>query len=47
MIGFVSSGMVHYNLGDSEVAMVFYLIMGVALVLERALRGDEELTVRG
>lgn len=41
MIGFVSSGMVHYNLGDSEVAMVLYVIMGIALVLERALRKFE------
>jgi len=27
MIGFVSSGFVHWNLGDQEVAMVFYIIM--------------------
>jgi O-antigen ligase len=38
LVGFVSSGMVHYNLGDSEVAMVFYLIMGLTLVLEREQR---------
>jgi O-antigen ligase len=38
LIGFISSGMVHYNLGDSEVAMVFYLIMGLTLVLEREQR---------
>jgi hypothetical protein len=30
-IGFLASGLVHYNLGDSEVAMVFYLIMGLSL----------------
>lgn len=41
-VGFVSSGVVHYNLGDSEVAMVWYLIMGVALVLLRALGHDDE-----
>jgi len=35
LVGFFASGMVHYNLGDSEVAMVFYLIMGLALVLNR------------
>ena len=35
LVGFFASGMVHYNLGDSEVAMVFYLIMGLTLVLER------------
>jgi hypothetical protein len=30
-VGFFVSGLVHYNLGDSEVAMVFYLVMGLAL----------------
>jgi O-antigen ligase len=34
-VGFFTSGLVHYNLGDSEVAMVFYFIMGLALALER------------
>jgi O-antigen ligase len=35
LVGFFASGLVHYNLGDSEVVMVFYLIMGLALALER------------
>lgn len=35
LIGFFTSGMVHYNLGDSEVVMVFYFIMGLALAVER------------
>jgi O-antigen ligase len=39
-VGFFVSGLVHYNLGDSEVAMVFYFLMGLALALER-------LTTRG
>jgi O-antigen ligase len=30
-IGFFASGMVHYNLGDQEVAMVFFLMMGLGL----------------
>ncbi|HEX7175015.1 MAG TPA: O-antigen ligase family protein, partial [Pyrinomonadaceae bacterium] len=30
-VGFFTSGLVHYNLGDSEVVMVFYLVMGLAL----------------
>jgi hypothetical protein len=30
----MSSGLVHYNWGDSEVVMVFYLIMGMSLVVE-------------
>jgi hypothetical protein len=29
LIGFFVSGMVHYNLGDGEVAMIFYLLMGI------------------
>ncbi|HLL76391.1 MAG TPA: O-antigen ligase family protein [Pyrinomonadaceae bacterium] len=32
-VGFFTSGLVHYNLGDSEVVMVFYFIMGLALAL--------------
>jgi hypothetical protein len=31
LIGFFVSGLVHYNWGDSEVVMVFYLIMGLSL----------------
>jgi O-antigen ligase len=31
-IGFFTSGLVHYNWGDSEVVTVFYFIMGLALV---------------
>ena len=30
-VGFFTSGLVHYNLGDSEVVMVFYFVMGLAL----------------
>jgi O-Antigen ligase len=35
LVGFVSAGLVHYNFGDSEVVMVFYFIMGLALAAER------------
>jgi O-antigen ligase len=35
LVGFLSSGVVHYNWGDSEVAMIFYFIMGLTLVIER------------
>jgi O-antigen ligase len=38
-VGFFASGLVHYNLGDSEVAMVFYLIMGLTLAADR-MAGD-------
>ena len=34
-VGFLSSGLVHYNFGDSEVVMVFWLLAGVALALDR------------
>ena len=29
--GFLSCGLVHYNWGDSEVVMIFYLLMGLSL----------------
>ena len=38
LLGFMSSGVVHYNWGDSEVVMIFYLIMGFSLVVERMTR---------
>jgi len=38
LLGFMSSGFVHYNWGDSEVVMIFYLIMGLSLVVERSVR---------
>ncbi len=34
-LGFFTSGLVHYNWGDSEVVTVFYFIMGLVLVAER------------
>ena len=36
--GFFVSGLVHYNLGDQEVAMVFFLLMGLGL----AAAGSDE-----
>ncbi|MEZ5427319.1 MAG: O-antigen ligase family protein [Pyrinomonadaceae bacterium] len=40
-VGFFASGMVHYNLGDAEVAMVFYLLMGLGVFVCQAIRrGD-------
>jgi O-antigen ligase len=38
LIGFMLSGVVHYNWGDSEVVMIFYLIMGLSLVVESSVR---------
>jgi hypothetical protein len=33
LVGFFISGIVHYNLGDGEVAMVFFLLMGISLAI--------------
>ncbi|MBV9211474.1 MAG: O-antigen ligase family protein [Acidobacteria bacterium] len=38
LAGFLASGLVHYNFGDSEVVMIFYFIMGLCLALERRQR---------
>jgi len=35
LVGFLISGIVHYNWGDSEVVMIFYMIMGLNLTLDR------------
>lgn len=41
LTGFVAGGLVHYNFGDSEVVMVFYFIMGLALAAVRLERPEE------
>lgn len=41
LAGFVASGMVHYNLGDAEVAMIFYFLM--ALGVKLSLLDREEI----
>jgi hypothetical protein len=35
LAGFLTSGLVHYNWGDSEVVMIFYFIMGLAFAVRR------------
>ena len=40
LLGFFVSGLVHYNLGDQEVAMVFFIIMGLGLAVGKM--SDEE-----
>jgi O-antigen ligase len=42
LVGFVSGGLVHYNFGDSEVVMVFYFIMGLALAAARMGEDDAD-----
>ncbi len=41
-LGFFTSGLVHYNWGDSEVVTVFYFVMGLALVVERIASADQQ-----
>ncbi|MBI4466923.1 MAG: O-antigen ligase family protein [Acidobacteria bacterium] len=36
-VGFLLSGLLHYNFGDSEVVMVFWLLAGVAVSLDRLI----------
>jgi O-antigen ligase len=45
-IGFFTSGLVHYNWGDSEVVTVFYFIMGLCLVVERTIQRNTDSSVR-
>ncbi len=44
--GFLTSGLVHYNWGDSEVVTIFYLIMGLCLVVERTSQRTTDSSVR-
>jgi hypothetical protein len=46
-IGFFASGLVHYNWGDSEVVTIFYLIMGLCLVVERTNQQVADSSIRG
>lgn len=41
-IGFFASGIVHYNLGDAEVAMVFYMLMALGLKTSELTRNNME-----
>lgn len=38
LCGFFASGLVHYNWGDSEVVMIFYFIMGLAVAVQNHSR---------
>ncbi len=40
LIGFFTSGLVHYNLGDGEVAMVFFILMGISLAIINFSQAD-------
>jgi len=45
-VGFFTSGLVHYNWGDSEVVSIFYFIMGLCLIVERTNQRVMESSVR-
>ncbi len=47
VLGFFTSGLVHYNWGDSEVITVFYFIMGLCLVVERTNQRETHSSVSG
>jgi O-Antigen ligase/PDZ domain len=47
MIGFFTSGLVHYNLGDGEVAMVFYILMGISVFVVNLWRKPAREQGRG
>ena len=40
IVGFFVSGLVHYNLGDGEVALIFYLLMGVGVSTAAFVRDE-------
>ena len=43
LIGFMISGVVHYNWGDSEVVMIFYAIMGLSLAINHLVPEKEKV----
>lgn len=45
-LGFFTSGLVHYNWGDSEVVAVFYFVMGLCLVVERTSQQVADSSIR-
>ena len=44
MIGFFVSGLVHYNLGDQEVAMVFFILMGIGVRAAESVGSTETIS---
>ena len=45
-LGFLTSGLVHYNWGDSEVVTVYYFIMGLCVVVDRTDQLQPHSSVR-
>ncbi len=44
LTGFFASSLVNYNYGDSEVAMLFWFLMGVALKLNAQIASKQNAT---
>ncbi|MCO6510875.1 MAG: O-antigen ligase family protein [Aridibacter famidurans] len=42
MVAFQTSGLVHYNFGDSEVVMVLYLVMGLTVLTVQRCEADQK-----
>jgi hypothetical protein len=40
-VGFFASSIVHYNFGDQEVVMIFYLLMGISMAIINSSANDE------
>ena len=45
LVGFFISGLVHYNWGDSEVVMILYFVMGLALALYRQTKRSAQSAI--
>ena len=41
LTGFLASSLVNYNYGDTEVAMMFWWLMGVSMALQRDLKSEQ------
>jgi hypothetical protein len=40
LTGFLASSLVNYNYGDSEVAMMFWWLMGIAMAVQSELASE-------
>jgi hypothetical protein len=46
-MGFFASGLVHYNLGDSVVAMIFFMLMGLAIRVADLVNDHDDAAPEG
>ena len=45
-VGFFASSLVHYNLGDQEVAMLFFMLMGFGLKLMQLEKTPAKICIK-